>query len=123
MKNVKRELSTLLAGFMILLVGFSGQSRADTASPYFNIMSLSHQYTIFGVYIMHDLGAISCGCTYCDAFYLRDTTVDGLNYKNKMPLVMAAFVAGKRMSVSYNGCSNGGTSGYPLVTQIAVSQP
>jgi hypothetical protein len=54
-------------------------------------------------------------CSSPSWLMINDTT-----YKFVVATLLAAQVSGQSVALYYNGCSGGGTTGYPLVTAIAV---
>jgi len=57
-------------------------------------------------------------CTNTDYLYLQqgDTTY----LKNFNAALLSAYAAGKTVSLALNGCSSGGTSGYPVISEVWV---
>jgi hypothetical protein len=46
--------------------------------------------------------------------------ISGDTYKFVFATVMAAQTSGQTVQLYYNGCSGGGTTGYPVITSVAV---
>jgi hypothetical protein len=58
------------------------------------------------------------GCASGNSFAMLDTSQT--RYKDMYALLLAAKAEGSTVSILYDGCSGGGTSGYPKVGGIAT---
>lgn len=68
-----------------------------------------------GVYLATSGNQNPFSCSNSNWLVITDTT-----YKFVVATLLAAQVSGQSVALFYNGCSDGGTVGYPVVTAIVV---
>ena len=56
------------------------------------------------------------GCS--DATYLALSNADTESGKRQYSAILSAYAASKEVNLALTGCSQGGTSGYPLIEQV-----
>lgn len=115
MKCVTGKIICLIA--LVSLLGCP--ALADTFTTVFKITDLVHQYELHTLYVGTNLTSPpSAGCTYSDHYALYDTSAAGDAYNAKLPLILAAYIHARPVSVALNGCT---PNGYPKITQITIN--
>jgi hypothetical protein len=88
------------------MVAAPKQALAGADTGWCRITEISHQYDAWTLSVKLDCTVQNDGCSSPGSYVLTDPNTGKEDYKNKLPLIMGAFTAGKEIKFWLDGCSS-----------------